>query len=303
MNEYVVTARHLTKAFDGRTVVQGIDLDVPRGGCFGLLGPNGAGKTTTLRMILGQSPPMGGTLYVLGLPMPGAGREVRARIGVVPQADNLDPDFSVRENLEVYASYFGLNRHAVRRRIEELLELVELDDRADTSIRKLSGGMKRRLSIARALLNDPEILVLDEPTTGLDPQVRHLIWRRLRELATEGTTLLLTTHYMEEAERICDAIAIMDAGRIIAEGAPKDITRAHVEPTVVEIHGDLAPASELLGGLSVRPIEVGTSLYCYTDDPAPLLARLDSYPKLSHLQRAANLEDVFLRLTGHDLRE
>ena len=218
---YVVEARGLLKRYGDDTVVDHIDLRVPRGGCFGLLGPNGAGKTTTLRMILGQSPPSGGTLDVLGESMPAAGRRVRARIGVVSQDDNLDPDFTVMENLEVYTTYFPSRvRGPLRPYLESLLEFVSLEDRAGSRIPALSGGMRRRLVIARALVNDPVLLILDEPTTGLDPQIRHLIWARLRALTERGTTVLLTTHYMEEAERLCDRIAIIDRGRILAEDAP-----------------------------------------------------------------------------------
>ena len=215
-------ARRLVKRFGAATVVDGIDLRVPRGGCFGLLGPNGAGKTTTLRMILGQSPPSGGELTVLGEAMPAAGRRVRARIGVVPQDDNLDPDFTVMENLRVYASYFPRPaREPLEPFLMSLLDFVALADRAQDRIQSLSGGMRRRLVIARALVNDPELLILDEPTTGLDPQIRHLIWARLRELGNHGTTVLLTTHYMEEAERLCDRLAIIDHGRILAEDSPR----------------------------------------------------------------------------------
>lgn len=215
MLDSVIVARGLTKHFGAQKAVRGIDLDVPRGGCFGFLGPNGAGKTTTLRMILGQSPLTAGTLTVLGLPVPAGIREIRARTGVVPQADNQDPDFTVVENLRMYARYFGLKPPQVADRIEELLGFLELGDRKDAKMQELSGGMKRRLSIARALINDPELIMLDEPTTGLDPQVRHLIWTRLRKLKSAGKTLLLTTHYMDEAERLCDQLVVIDRGRII----------------------------------------------------------------------------------------
>ncbi len=300
----VIEARGLRKRFGEREVVRGIDLAVPRGGCFGLLGPNGAGKTTTLRMLLGQSPATGGTLSVLGQPMPAAARAVRARLGVVPQADNLDPDFTVAENLVVYAGYFGISRRTALDRVGELLRLVELEDRADTPIRHLSGGMKRRLAIARALVNRPELLVLDEPTTGLDPQVRHLIWSRLRELKSAGTTLLLTTHYMDEAERMCDSLVIMDAGRIIASGSPRALIREHVETDVIEVHeGDAAAAALLADGAGSRVERVGTSLHCYTRSPAAVIARLEAAGHTGHTHRSANLEDVFLRLTGRDLRD
>ena len=212
MTDAVVQIEGLVKRYNGREVVRGISLSIPRGRCFGVLGPNGAGKTTTLRMLLGQSPRNGGRVTVFGLPIPEQTRAVRRRAGVVPQADNLDPDFTVAENLRIYGSYFGLPAKALDASIRELLDFVELADRADTPINTLSGGMKRRLTIARALINDPELIVLDEPTTGLDPQARHLIWSRLRALRDRGKTLLLTTHYMEEAERLCDELVFLDQG-------------------------------------------------------------------------------------------
>ena len=300
----VIKARQLTKAFNGTVVVRAIDLDVPRGGCFGLLGPNGAGKTTTLRMILGQSPITSGELKVLDQPMPGAKRDVRARIGVVPQVDNLDPELTVLENLLVYASYFGLAKSAITPRLEELLRMVELEDRADTPINTLSGGMKRRLSIARAMINDPELLVLDEPTTGLDPQVRHLIWNRLRQLKQSGTTLLLTTHYMEEAERLCDDLVVIDEGRIISHGQPQALIREHVESDVIEIHGDDTHVQTLLNGIGgLRIKNVGETVYCYTRSPAAIVEALKSSSDVTYMHRPANLEDLFLDLTGHELRE
>jgi lipooligosaccharide transport system ATP-binding protein len=302
--ELVIETRGLRKRYGAIEVVSGVDLAIPRGGCFGLLGPNGAGKTTTLRMILGQSPPSAGSLHVLGLPMPGQARRVRARLGVVPQTDNLDPDFTVGENLIIYASYFGIGRAEAGHRMGPLLDLVELADRADVPIRQLSGGMKRRLSIARALINAPEVLILDEPTTGLDPQVRHLVWTRLRDLKRAGTTLLLTTHYMEEAERLCDTLVILDAGRVIAQGNPRALIREQVESDVIEIHGDGEPVRRALAALGDSRIEaVGTTHYCYTTTPASLVARLEAIPGVSYAHRGANLEDVFLRLTGRDLRE
>jgi lipooligosaccharide transport system ATP-binding protein len=302
--QLVVEASGLTKRFNAFTAVAGVDFSIPRGGCFGILGPNGAGKTTLLRMVLGQTHPTAGSLRVLGLPMPEETRAVRARLGVVPQTDNLDPDFTVYENLLVYANYFGLSRRAVQGRIEELLEFVELSQRAGTRINTLSGGMKRRLSVARALVNDPEMLVLDEPTTGFDPQVRHLIWTRLRGLKSAGKTLILTTHYMEEAERLCDALMIVDHGRIIATGSPRELIREHVEPEVIEIHTPPPALRERLGRLNGNRVEyVGETLYCYTREPRELIPALENMPDVSFMRRPANLEDVFLRLTGRDLRE
>jgi len=300
----VVRARQLSKSYDDKLVVRSIDLDVPRGGCFGLLGPNGAGKTTILRMILGQSPISSGDLTVLGLPIPESSRQVRQRTGVVPQKDNLDPDFTVIENLTVYASYFGLDPVIIRDRIQSLLEFVALQDRANTKINTLSGGMKRRLSIARALVNDPEFLVLDEPTTGLDPQVRHMIWARLRELKQAGKTLLLTTHYMEEAERLCDDLVIMDHGKILSQGHPKFLIKKHVPPEVVEVHGDIENFDKLISRHTDLKTEiVGETIYCHTSDPSSLLTSLENQPTLTYLHRPANLEDVFLKLTGRELRD
>ena len=300
----VVRARDLTKAFDGKEVVCGIDLDVPAGGCFGLLGPNGAGKTTTLRMILGQSPVTAGTLDVLGMPVASAGREIRRRTGVVPQGDNLDPDFTVAENLTVYGRYFGLSGPVLDARIQELLSFVELTDRSGDGIRTLSGGMKRRLAIARALVNDPELIVLDEPTTGLDPQARHVIWARLRQLKSSGKTLLLTTHFMEEAERLCDDLVVIDHGRVVNQGSPRALVREQVEPDVVELHTS-SPAldAELATLPGLRAETIGETRYLYTRDAAALLAQLEGHGEATYLHRPANLEDVFLKLTGRDLRD
>lgn len=303
-NAPVVVARQLTKHFGDRVAVDGIDLDIPAGGCFGLLGPNGAGKTTTLRMLLGQSPMTAGFLTVLGLPMPDAVREIRRRCGVVPQQDNADPDFTVAENLQMYARYFDLPAAVVRQRIGELLEFVELTDRADSALRELSGGMKRRLSVARALINDPELIILDEPTTGLDPQVRRMIWNRLRQLRNAGKTLLLTTHYMDEAERLCDDVVIVDHGRIISHGRPTQLIADGVEPHVLELQGERNEIETLLDGCADLRLEtVGEMHYAYTRDLPALLARLEDSTHLTYMHRPANLEDVFLRQTGHDLRE
>ena len=299
----VVVARGLQKTFGDYRAVDGVDFDIPRGRCFGFLGPNGAGKTTTLRMLLGLTPSSGGSLSVFGLPVPEQGRAVRARVGIVPQADNLDPDFTVQENLEMYGSYFGIGRQALRERIARLLEFAALSDRAQSRTDSLSGGMQRRLTIARSLINDPELVVLDEPTTGLDPQVRHLIWGRLAELRSRGTTLVLTTHYMEEAERLCDELVVMDHGRILDQGSPGDLIQRHVEPEVIEIRAvpneELAQLGESAG---CRVERMGTSLYCYTSNPGPLLAQLRERPGLTFLHRPADLEDVFLKLTGRDLK-
>jgi lipooligosaccharide transport system ATP-binding protein len=300
----IIEARGLSKRFNQQPVVRDIDFTVPAGRCFGFLGPNGAGKTTTLRMILGLSPPSGGSLQVFGQPMPAQGRRVRARIGVVPQTDNLDPDFTVLENLLVYGSYFGMAPSQLSARSAELLAFVGLTDRAGAKTESLSGGMKRRLTIARALINDPELVVLDEPTTGLDPQVRHMIWQRLRELVRRGKTLLLTTHYMEEAERLCDELVVMDRGVILDRGSPAALVERHVEPQVLEIRSaSQAVAATLSDGDGCRVETVGDTVYCYTRDAAPAIELLRADQGLTYLHRPANLEDVFLKLTGHDLRE
>ena len=304
MSEPVIAASGLHKWFEQLHVVRGIDLDVRSGVCFGLLGPNGAGKTTTIKMILGQSPQDQGKLSVFGQPVPAAARNVRARIGVVPQMDNLDPDFTVMENLLVYGSYFGLTRSDIEQRLQALLEFVNLQDRVDSRIDTLSGGMKRRLTIARALINDPELIVLDEPTTGLDPQARHLIWARLRDLKSLGKTLLLTSHYMEEAERLCDELVIIDHGKVLTQGSPRHLIQTHVEPEVLELRGNADEVHCIVDGTKNCRIEtVGDTIYCYTDDPKPFTEKLQSHPELSFMHRPANLEDVFLRITGRDLRE
>ena len=304
MNESIIRAANLKKSFNGEFVVKGIDLRVPFGGCFGLLGPNGAGKTTTLRMILGQSPLTEGSLEVLGLDVPTHASRIRRDIGVVPQMDNLDPDFTVLENLRVYAGFFDIKGAALQQRTDELLKFVELTEKANVRIPELSGGMKRRLSIARALVNSPKLLVLDEPTTGLDPQVRHLIWGRLRELKQSGTTLLLTTHFMEEAERLCDDVVIMDHGVILSQGHPKQLIRQHVEPEVVEIHGDSDALPGILTEQDIHRVEiVGETIYYFTNAPEEIIRRVEDKPDVHYLHRPANLEDVFLRLTGRELRE
>jgi lipooligosaccharide transport system ATP-binding protein len=300
----VVEIEGLVKRYDSREVVRGIDLSVPAGRCFGVLGPNGAGKTTTLRLLLGQSPVNGGAIHVFGLPIPQAGRTVRGRTGVVPQADNLDPDFTVAENLRVYGRYFGIAAATLDARIRDLLEFVGLSDRAHARIATLSGGMKRRLTIARALVNDPELVVLDEPTTGLDPQVRHMIWGRLRDLRQSGKTLLLTTHYMEEAERLCDELVIMDQGRILEQGAPAALIRKHAEPEVLEVRGEEQLARRTLESAGDGRFEaIGDTYYYYTRDAREVVKRLEGLPGLTFLHRPANLEDVFLKLTGRELRD
>jgi len=301
----VLIATALRKSYGANEVVAGLDLALVPGECFGLLGPNGAGKTTTLRLLLGLTQPDGGTISLLGLPVPDQARQARVKVGVVPQLDNLDPDFSVAENLLVYGRYFGLSDAAVEARIPELLEFADLSGRADAKIETLSGGMKRRLTLARALVNDPDVIFLDEPTTGLDPQARHMMWQRLRRLLGEGKTILLTTHFMEEAERLCDRLLIMDRGKAITTGAPRDLIAAHIEPHVVEIYGDPDTRSRtaVYKALCERQELVGETLFCYCADPHALLAALQAQTALRYLHRPANLEDVFLKLTGRDLRD
>lgn len=305
MTDFVVTARKLRKVYGDQVVVDGLDLNVASGQCFGLLGPNGAGKTTILRMLLGLTPPDGGELQVLGYEVPRQARQMHARMGLVPQADNLDPDFSVSQNLRTYARYFGISKAEFEVRLPQLLAFASLEHKADAGIGTLSGGMQRRLTMARALVNDPELVVLDEPTTGLDPQARQLIWRRLRELLAQGKSLILTTHYMDEAERLCDRLAIMDHGKILVEGSPAELIRQHIEPQVIEIYG---PGVEQWGAdfgrnLVQRLEQVGETLFCYAEDEAAALASLHQYPQLRFIHRRANLEDVFLKLTGKELRD
>lgn len=299
-----LSVRGLRKRYGDREVVAGVDLEVPPGECFGLLGPNGAGKTTTLKLCLGLAEADAGEIRLLGEPVPARAREARARVGVVPQFDNLDPDFSVAENLIVFGRYFGLSPRQTGPRVPALLEFAGLAGRADAKIQALSGGMKRRLTLARALVNDPQLLFMDEPTTGLDPQARHLIWERLRRLTQEGRTLVLTTHFMEEAERLCSRLAIMDHGRIVALGTPRELIARHIEPHVVEVHGtDLEGWLARSGHLAQRCERVGETVFCYSAETAPLLATLAGQRDLVYIHRPANLEDVFLKLTGRDLRD
>ena len=301
----VLNATGLRKTYGTHEVVCGISFAIRRGECFGLLGPNGAGKTTTLRLALGLTRPDSGSVELGGLPVPGRARDARRRVGVVPQIDNLDPDFTVAENLLVYGRYFGMSDRGIRERIPALLDFAGLAGRAGSRIQALSGGMKRRLTLARALVNDPDIIFMDEPTTGLDPQARHLIWERLRALLAQGKTIVLTTHFMEEAERLCGRLVIMDAGRFIAQGSPRELIARNIEPEVVEVFGDGAGewAARSAAGLATRMEKTGETVFCYSADPGPLLAGLEAEPGLRFLHRPANLEDVFLKLTGRELRD
>jgi lipooligosaccharide transport system ATP-binding protein len=307
--EAAVIARSLRKSYGERIAVDGIDFDVRPATCFGFLGPNGAGKTTTMKMIYGLATVGGGDLRVLGLEARTQRRAIKARLGVVPQETNLDGEVTVLENLLVQASYFGIEKQTAEARARELLEFTRLADRCDDKIPSLSGGMKRRLLVARALVNEPDMVVLDEPTTGLDPQARLAVWRSLESLKRRGVTLLLTTHYMEEAARLCDRLVIMDEGSIVAEGEPGSLVRQHVGREVLELHvADECDAEELVASLDGR-LEghdfTEDALMLYASDAEKLLEEIDQerYPTESALVRRAGLEDVFLRLTGRSLRE
>jgi len=293
---------NLHKSYGDQHIVSGLSLQVRRGECYGLLGPNGAGKTSTLRMLLGMSKPDSGLITLCGEPIPQRARQARAQVGVIPQFDNLDPDFTVRENLLVFAGYFDIASHVVAQRIPELLEFVRLEHKANARVNELSGGMKRRLSLARALINDPDVLVMDEPTTGLDPQARHLIWERLRSLIGEGKTILITTHFMEEAERLCDRLCIIENGIKVTEGSPRSLIDQEIACDVVEIYGnDLAALRRELEPYAERIDLSGETLFCYVHDPGELESRLRGRQGIRYLHRPANLEDVFLRLTGREM--
>jgi lipooligosaccharide transport system ATP-binding protein len=295
----------LRKRYGDNEVVRGLTFEIHRGECFGLLGPNGAGKTTTLRCCLGLIDPDGGTIEMVGEPVPQAARRARIRVGVVPQVDNLDPDFTVIENLRVYGRYFALDGAVLDARIPKLLEFAGLTHKGEAGIRTLSGGMKRRLMLARALVNDPELLVLDEPTTGLDPQARHLIWDGLRQLLSQGKTILLTTHFMDEAERLATRLAVIDHGKLIASDTPPRLIAAHVEPEVIELYGDDARSwGDTHGRALAERVELaGETAFCYAKDPKPLLDALAHATGLRYLHRPANLEDLFIKLTGRELRD
>jgi lipooligosaccharide transport system ATP-binding protein len=307
----LVHARGLVKRFGDLVAVDGIDFDVQRGEAFGFLGPNGAGKTSTMRMIGCISPPSGGRLRILGLDPVAEGAEIRARLGVVPQEDTLDLELTLRENILIYGRYFGLPRKSLRQRADELLEFVQLNERADDKVEPLSGGMKRRLTIARSLVNDPSVMLLDEPTTGLDPQARHTVWDRLFRLKQRGVTLILTTHYMDEAEQLCDRLVVMDKGKIAAEGSPQELIRRYSTREVVELRFQVEQrpeevAAELTSRMDghVRRLEaLPDRLLLYTDDgdaTATHIHDLGLQPD-SVLVRRSTLEDVFLHLTGRTL--
>jgi len=307
----LVHARGLTKRFGNDfTAVDGIDFDVRPGKAFGFLGPNGAGKTSTMRMIACASPVTEGTLSVIGMDPRTHARQIKSRLGVVPQIDNLDTELTVRENLEMYARYFDIPRDVADKRTDELLEFVQLDERAKDQVEPLSGGMKRRLTIARALINEPELVILDEPTTGLDPQARHLLWERLYQLKRRGATLIITTHYMDEAEQLCDRLVVMDKGDIVAQGSPLELIREHSTREVAELRLGVAAEGETHDRLAERIQDLGVRvevlpdrLLVYTDDGDEAIAKVHErgLTPLATLVRRATLEDVFLRLTGRTL--
>jgi lipooligosaccharide transport system ATP-binding protein len=299
------SAKGLVKRYGNSTVVDDLSFEIAPGECLGVIGPNGAGKTTTIRMCLGLTAPDAGTITAFNMPMPQEALAIKALMGVVSQNDTLDPDFSCAENLLVYGRYFGMRAADIRARVPQLLEFASLTSKAGSKPGELSGGMKRRLSLARALVNDPKLLLLDEPTTGLDPQARHLMWERLQMLLQQGKSILLTTHFMDEAERLCSRLLVLDHGKKIAEGKPRDLIAQHLEPDVVEVYGTGAMALQdsPLAKLAARVEISGETLFFYTQDAKPLLEALQAYPQLRTLHRPANLEDLFLKLTGRQIRE
>ncbi len=310
MSVPLIDVSHLRKRYGESVVVDDVSFHIAPGECLGVIGPNGAGKTTTIRMALGLAAPDGGevayTLDGTRRTMPADALAIKARLGVVSQFDTLDPDFNLAENLLVYGRYFGMKDAAIRSRIPQLLEFAALSHKAEAKPGELSGGMKRRLSLARALVNDPQLLLLDEPTTGLDPQARHLMWERLQLLLQQGKSILLTTHFMDEAERLCHRLLVLDHGRKIAEGRPRELIAEHLEPDVVEVYGvgALALADDPALRAQAARVEVsGETVFFYTAQARPLLGALEAYPQLRTLHRPANLEDLFLKLTGRQIRE
>lgn len=305
----ILTVDKLRKTFGSgasqSVVIDDLSFSLRRGECYGLLGPNGAGKTTTLRLCLGLTAPDSGQITLGGKSIPEQARSARQRVGVVPQGDNLDPDFTVAENLLVFGRYFGIDDVAMWKRIPALLSFANLTSKQDAPISELSGGMKRRLTLARALVNDPDLIFMDEPTTGLDPQARHMIWERLKALLTQGKTILLTTHFMDEAERLCDRLAVIDHGHMIAEGSPRDLIRKHIEAQVVEVYGEMARTwGEAEGRAKSARFEVsGETVFCYANEAQPLLDSLQATQGVRFVHRPANLEDLFLKLTGREMRE
>ena len=307
MTPPLLSVDHLFKRYGDQTVVNDLSFHIEPGECLGVIGPNGAGKTTTLRMCLGLSEPDSGSVrFFNDLAMPHDALAIKAHLGVVAQMDTLDPDFTAAENLLVFGRYFALPERLIRERIAQLLEFAALSHKGQAKPGELSGGMKRRLSLARALINQPRLLLLDEPTTGLDPQARHLMWERLQALLQQGKSILLTTHFMDEAERLCSRLLVLDHGRKIAEGRPRDLIAEHLEPEVVEVYGQ--GATELarqtgLKALAERTEVSGDTVFFYTRDSRPLMAALQAWPQLRTLHRPSNLEDLFLKLTGRQIRE
>ncbi len=305
---YLLNVQNLAKSFGTNKVVDDLSFQISAGECLGVIGPNGAGKTTTLRMCLGLTTPDSGSITFFDtLSMPDEAMAIKARLGVVSQMDTLDPDFTAEENLLVYGRYFGMKDRDIKARIAQLLEFGALTSKAKAKPGELSGGMKRRLSLSRALINQPQMLMLDEPTTGLDPQARHLMWERLQMLMQEGKSILLTTHFMDEAERLCDRLLVIDHGKKIAEGKPRDLIAQHLEPDVVELYGQgalaLADEDSPLRQHAARVEISGETVFFYTAQAQPLLMALQSWPHVRSLHRPANLEDLFLKLTGRQIRE
>jgi len=304
MSESILRLSRLHKKFGASVVVDDLSLDLQAGECLGVIGPNGAGKTTTIRMCLGLLAPDSGTIEAFSMPLPAHLGAVKRRMGVVSQFDTLDPDFTCAENLAVYGRYFGLSKATIRERIPELLEFSALQSKAAARPGELSGGMRRRLSLGRALINDPDLLLLDEPTTGLDPQARHVMWERLQRLLQGGKAILLTTHFMDEAERLCDRLLVIDHGRKIAEGPPRGLIEQHLESDVVEVYGEGASEAAVKCKAYADRTEVrGETVFFYASRPQPLLHALEAEPRLKVLHRPANLEDLFLKLTGRQIRE
>lgn len=306
MRDIVIKGTELYKDYSGFPAVKGINFEVRKAECFGILGPNGAGKTTTMNMVQGRSPISGGNLTVFGMDIADNARMIKARMGVVPQENNLDPDLSVIENLQVYARYFDIPKKPALSKAKTLLEFVALLDKKQEKITSLSGGMKRRLMVARSLVNDPELIILDEPTTGLDPQARHLIWQKLRGLKKTGRTLALTTHDMAEAEQLCDRLVIMDYGKILDEGSPRELIKRHVRGSVFEFTSGMEETEEVLTCLNTINHESersGDTIFVYTDDAEAILKQTSCFAQVGFVHRQATLEDVFLKLTGRELRE
>ena len=314
MSQPLFEVAGLSKRYGGNTVVDELSFSIAPGECLGVIGPNGAGKTTTIRMCLGLTTPDSGSISYFpsgpgesgaSLRMPRDALAIKERLGIVSQFDSLDPDFSCAENLLVFGRYFGMKDAVIRERIPKLLEFAALTHKADAKLSELSGGMKRRLSLARALVNDPQLLLLDEPTTGLDPQARHLMWERLQRLVQQGKSILLTTHFMDEAERLCNRLLVLDHGRKMTEGTPRELIARNLEPDVVEVYGAgaLALMESPLKDLAARTEVSGETVFFYTGDAKRLLGALTDHPELRTLHRPANLEDLFLKLTGRQIRE